>query len=208
MTGAQGSRWVSSRGREISRKPADERWADILNVSARMFAEQGYAATSLQHIAEELGILKGSLYYYIASKDDLLYEVIRTVYAAGVASFQAAAAADGPVLDRLRAAISGHVGYLIDNITATTVYLHEYDRLSKERRAALNEFDYADALRRLILEGQGDGTLRTDLDATVASLAALGAANWVYRWYREGSVDPQAIAHQMAEITVSGLSAR
>ncbi len=191
--------------REVARKSADERWADILEVSARMFAKNGYSATSLQHIAEDLGILKGSLYYYINSKDDLLYEVIRTVYVTGVENFRANAGAEAPAVERLWKAIAGHIVYLVHNLTATTVFLHEYERLSPERKAELAYFDYAAELKRLIIEGQREGSLRSDLDPTLAALSALGSANWVYRWYHDGSAKPEEIGRHFADLAVCGM---
>ena len=51
----------------------DGRWQELLEISARIFAQKGYRSTTLQDIADEFGVLKGSLYHYIRSKDDILY---------------------------------------------------------------------------------------------------------------------------------------
>lgn len=192
---------------EATRKPADERWRQILAVSARMFAERGYAATSLQQIADELNLLKGSLYYYINTKEDLLYEVIRSVYWEGVANFQQMSKGEGTAMTRLQAAIEGHVTHLISNMTATTVYLHEFTQMSKTRQDELSSLDYTGLMRDLIKEGQADKSIREDLDPRLAAMAILGATNWVYRWYRPGQSTPAEIAAQFAEIFTSGLSA-
>lgn len=212
-TVSQTSEWLATSGkppratRAASRKPGDERWKEVLEVSARLFAEQGYAATSLQNIAEAVGMLKGSLYYYINSKDDLLFEVIKSVLAPGVARFKALAGDGGDAVERLRRALEGHVLYLIENSTATAVYLHEYERLSEEHRAELADQDYAGMVRDLIRIGQDQGVFRRDLDPTIAAMSVLGAANWTYRWYRPGTRQPAEIARQLAEISVRGLVA-
>ena len=193
--------------RAASRKPGDERWKELLEVSARLFAEQGYAATSLQNIADAVGMLKGSLYYYINSKDDLLFQVIKAVYVPGVARFKAVSGEGGDAVDRLRRALESHVLYLIENPTATTVYLHEFERLSAERREELAGVDYAKMVRDLIRIGQDQGGFRRDLDPTIAAMSVLGSANWTYRWYRPGTQAPKEIARQLADISVRGLVA-
>lgn len=201
-------RKVAASSRQSPRKTGDERWKDLLEVSARMFAERGYAATSLQHIADELGMLKGSLYYYIKTKDDLLYEVIRGVYWEGVANFRRIMTGPGDAVERLDRAIQGHVRYLIANITATTVFLHEFEQLSSGRQEELSALGYTEQLRDLIRAGQAEGSIRPELDASLAALAVLGATNWIYRWYRDpGSSGPDAIGSQFADMFIAGLAA-
>ena len=57
--------------------PRPSRWPDIVEAAAHAFRERGFAATSLEDIATEVGIWKGSLYHYIDSKEDLLFAVVR-----------------------------------------------------------------------------------------------------------------------------------
>jgi AcrR family transcriptional regulator len=54
--------------------------ARMIDVAARMFQERGYDATRLQDIADEVGLLKGSLYHYIDSKEDLLFRLLESVH--------------------------------------------------------------------------------------------------------------------------------
>ena len=49
---------------------------EVLSAAARVFYARGYADASVQHVADELGILKGSLYHYISSKEELLYRLL------------------------------------------------------------------------------------------------------------------------------------
>lgn len=205
-TGGQAGKRFKDSPNAATRKSSDERWNEILLVSARMFAEHGFAATALQHIADELDMLKGSLYYYINTKEDLLYEVIRSVYWEGMANFKQMSTGPGPAMDRLTAAIKGHVRHLIANITATTVYLHEFNQLSEARQEELSSLDYSGWIRDLIKEGQADGSIRADLKPSLVAMAILGATNWVYRWYRQGRNSPEEIADEFATIFTSGLA--
>src|SRR3954466_9452380 len=107
------------------RKPREERWAELIEVATQVFYEKGYDAASLQDIADRLGILKGSLYYYIQSKEDLLFDVISAVHKEGLAVVRACADTAGDPLQRLRTVIVGHVEHTCANLVQTAVFLHE-----------------------------------------------------------------------------------
>jgi DNA-binding NarL/FixJ family response regulator len=69
---ASGGSPAASATGDLDSAGAPKRRAEIVDVAKRLFATNGYDATSIQQIADEVGLLKGSLYYYIAAKDDLL----------------------------------------------------------------------------------------------------------------------------------------
>src|SRR5271168_73960 len=94
------------------RKPRDERWAQILNVAAQVFFEKGYDATSLQDIANRTGILKGSLYYYIETKEDLLGNLLREAQEKGLRSIRPIAERPGSPIHRLADMIRCHIDYV------------------------------------------------------------------------------------------------
>ncbi|MCF1592589.1 TetR/AcrR family transcriptional regulator [Streptomyces muensis] len=202
-TRASGARRTAGKGRsrraEATRKSGDERWAELLQVAAKTFASKGYSATTLQGIANDLGMLKGSLYYYIRTKEDLLFEVIQAVLVLAEERLSERVPVDGPAVERLEALVREHVVFLIEHLTETTVYLHEADQLSPERRAELPVHGFIARLEGLVVEGQEDGTIRADVDPRMGALVILGSANWVYRWYRpEGDLAPEEIADEIA----------
>ncbi len=55
-----------------------EKFNNIKNAAAKVFREKGYKEATLEDIAKEINMLKGSLYYYIEKKEDLLYAVVET----------------------------------------------------------------------------------------------------------------------------------
>jgi AcrR family transcriptional regulator len=184
----------------------DGRWSELLQIAASTFAEQGYRSTSLQDIAEQFGVLKGSLYHYIRSKDDLLYEVIVSVFNGGLANLRELAGAGTDPATRLRAIVRGHILYLIENITETTVFLHEFAQLSEARRASIDSHEYAAILTAQITDAQRAGAVKPDVDPHLAALAVMGSMNWIYRWYKPGgNRSPEEIADSFAEILTSGL---
>src|SRR6266851_2075058 len=59
----------------VRRKRAEDRRREILQVAARLFRAKGYAATSLEEVADAIGITKAAIYYHFTSKDEVLFEM-------------------------------------------------------------------------------------------------------------------------------------
>src|SRR5215217_3230815 len=93
-----------------SRAPR-RRQNEILEAAAQVFHEKGYESTSIQDIADAVGILKGSLYYYITSKEDLLYEILQDVHQAGIKNLELIDAVDGTALEKIRAFVVVHFAH-------------------------------------------------------------------------------------------------
>jgi TetR/AcrR family transcriptional regulator, cholesterol catabolism regulator len=199
----------SARRSGGERKPREERWAELIEVATQVFYEKGYDGASLQDIADRLGMLKGSLYYYIQSKEDLLFDVISTVHRDGLAVIRARAEVAGGPLERLENVIVGHVEHTCHNLVPTAVFLHELSSLPAERRREVlgSEHAYQSVFRDLIDEAQRAGLIRSDLDPRLAALSILGSTNWVYRWFRPGGTfTPEQIGSELAEMAIRGIA--
>src|SRR6201997_3188974 len=106
---------------------------ELTRTAARLFAEKGYHGTSVGDLAEAMGVQKGSLYAHIESKADLLWEVARD----GAAAFHAAldeVPEEGPVVERIRAALRGHLRVVAEQLDIATVFVREWRYLQGERR--------------------------------------------------------------------------
>lgn len=191
------------------RKPREERWTELVQTATQVFYEKGYDAASLQDIADRLGILKGSLYYYIQSKEDLLFSVISSVHAEGLAKITAAAATEGDALTRLSRVIEAHVVHTCKNLVKVSVFLHELESLPKERRLEITGGDhsYQQVFRDLVNKAISEGQVRDGVDPTVATLSILGSINWVYRWFQVGGrVSVQRVSKQMTQLNIASIA--
>jgi AcrR family transcriptional regulator len=167
------------------RKPRAERWAELLEAAAEIFYEKGYDATSLQDIADKVGILKGSIYYYIETKADLRDNLLLEVHNDGLAMIRELADVDGGIFDKLEAMIRGHVDYVCGNLAKTTVYLQELTKLgAAERTRLFGSSTYRDVFLEVIQQGQREGMIQPDLDPKLTAQAMLGSLNSLYKWYR------------------------
>src|SRR5436190_5327769 len=160
---------------------------DLTRAAARLFAEKGYHGTSTADLADALGVQKSSLYAHIESKADLLWEVARE----GAAAFHAALDAvpeDGPVVERIRAALRAHLRVVSEQLDVATVFVREWRYLEGERREQFvaERRRYEERFRALFREGRESGELRTDLDDAAAALLALSSLNWASQWVQPG----------------------
>jgi len=188
--------------------PPKRRDRQILEAAAHIFHERGYADTSVQDVANAVGLLKGSLYYYIESKEDLLFRVLQDVHAQAKQILDVVPEMDVPPLERLAAYVRGHVEFNLRNIEKVAVYYHDFEQLSPERREEIvaTRKRYEEFVIALIEEAQKAGDVDANLDSHVAAYSLLGMLNWVYTWYRPGGkVSISDFGDLVAEIVVGGL---
>ncbi len=182
-----------------------ERRAELVRTAARLFAERGYHGTSMGDIADAMGIQKASLYSLTESKQQLLYDTVRS----GAEAFHAALDAvddDAHAVERIREALRGHLRVVAEQLDAATVFTREWryleggfrDEFVAERRR------YEERWRDLFREGVERGELRMDLRAQDAALLVLSAANWAYTWLPEGT-DTDGLADRFTAIVVDGI---
>jgi len=196
---------VPEAGRTASSK---KRTQDIIDAAAQIFHDQGYAETSVHDIAEAVGILKGSLYYYIRSKEDLLFQVLSDVHDAFKGIVERTRALDAPAVERLRYYICEHVIFNTQNVTKMAVFYHDYRSLSEKPLAEIVERRrfYEDYLRDLIAEAQEEGSVNRDLEPKLAAFTLFGMMNWVYHWFQpSGAWTPSQIGEQVASMAIDGL---
>jgi TetR/AcrR family transcriptional regulator, cholesterol catabolism regulator len=189
--------------------PPKKREREIIDAAAEIFHRNGYADTSVQDVAEAVGILKGSLYYYIDSKEDLLYRVLLEVHedAEGILE-QIDAMTDASPLERIATYVRRHVEYNVRNFTKVAVYYHDFGLLSADRRDAIRKHRrrYENFLENLIREAQEAGEVSKDADPRVLSYCMFGTMNWTYTWYKPGGrVSVSELADMIAQFTVNGL---
>jgi AcrR family transcriptional regulator len=182
------------------------RRTELTRAAARLFAEKGYHGTSTADLAEALGVQKGSLYAHIESKADLLWEVARE----GAAAFHAALDTvpdEGPVIERIRAAMRAHLRVVVEQLDVATVFTREWRYLEGERRERFvaERRRYEERVRTLFREGRERGDLRTDLDDATAALLALSAVNWAYTWLRSGRTGTDELADRFTALLLDGM---
>lgn len=170
--------------------------ARILDAAARVLSANGYAGLRLTDVAEEAKIQAPAIYYYYASRDELIEEVMW----AGIADMRQHVVAalselpdDTPPIDRLLAAAEAHLRHALEISDYTTASIRNAGQvpLSIRKRQILEEERYGEVWRRLINDLAREGRLRPDLDLYIAQMLVLGALNWAVEWWnpRRGSLE-------------------
>lgn len=198
--GDDGAQW---RGRE--------RAEQILDVATALFHTNGFNATSMDEIAQSVGILKGSLYHYIDSKDDLLYVVCSRVgRAADKMSDDAVARLDLSPLDRLLHYLGSQVRYNALHAVEIAVYHHEWRRLSGEYLDEMKRLRRANTMKvtGLLVEATELGELAPALNVDLTVRHVLGIATYTYSWYQpDGPITTDELVDYAVRFVRRALSA-
>src|SRR5262245_19256116 len=173
----------------------------ILAAAARLFSTRGFHATSMQDIAESVGILKGSLYHHFESKEAILSVIVKEPIARLYRTVEEIAVGPGSAADKLERAAAAHVQAFHEHFPHLFVYLRETEDMRRRLRASagLGPRDYERLWGEIVRAGMKAGEFRADLDATVVVYGLLGMLNWLYKWYDpNGRLGPRAIAAQFS----------
>ena len=192
-------------GRPNARRDLVE--AQILEHATRLFAERGFAATSLQDIAEATGLTRPALYHYIRNKDDVLSRLVQELTEGPAEELHRINAdSERPAVERLRDMARAVVLNLARAPERFRLLVRSEAELPESlsdvylrgRRRVLREFV------SVIEEGQLAGQIRP-VDARVAALGIIGMCNWVAWWHKPGQGD-EAVAAQLADMAVASLA--
>jgi AcrR family transcriptional regulator len=168
----------------------------ILQVAAACFGEQGYRATTLETVAERLGISRVTLYRYCPSKEELLTRVFERTIAIFQRGLRQICAQDVPPEEKLRQIIRHQVRLMADHRNFLTVFFSEEGNLPAEmaRRARTERRAYDELIEGVIREGIDAGRL-APLPPKLLSFALLGMCNWLYQWYQpDGPLSADEVA--------------
>jgi AcrR family transcriptional regulator len=188
----------------------DLKKSEILKVAAKVFRAKGYHGTRIQDIAEALDMQKGSLYYYIDTKEDLLKGLVEDVVEQSVELLARINDTEHKPQDKLRLCVEGHLELYHNNIDAFGVFLNEDIELlnknsEKDVLAMLKE--YENGWYNIFMEGVKCGDFRSDRDYKVVVKGALGMLNWTYKWYHMRSgYSIKELAGMFSDLILNGIN--
>jgi TetR/AcrR family transcriptional regulator, cholesterol catabolism regulator len=186
-----------------------ERREEILALAAQIFADKGYASTTVREIADAAGILSGSLYHHFDSKESMLDEIMHGFLDHIVAQYQTTVDKGGPPLEVLRALVQEAFTSLGGNPAALAVMINEFNFLVQFPRFAYLR-EGAEETERLwvgvIEDGMGAGVFRSDMDPRMI-YRFMRDSIWIsVRWYRpDGKYRPEEIADFYLALLLDGL---
>jgi AcrR family transcriptional regulator len=168
----------------------------ILDAAAHVLSRKGYAGTRLSDVADQAEIQAPAIYYYFSSRDDLIEEVMWSGIAhmrEHITEVLAALPSDADALERIDAAVAGHLRYSLEISDYTTASIRNAGQVPESIavRYDAEASRYGDTWRKLLQDADNAGLLRPDLDLMAARMMVLGALNWAAEWWnpRRGSLD-------------------
>jgi AcrR family transcriptional regulator len=147
-------------GSERLERKRGRRIAEILSTAAELFGERGYDAVSLEDVADRLDVTKGSLYYYFASKDELVTGAIEALGNEWTARLsRLPAARQGSPAQRLHALICGHVNIAVREYPAALRLFLDPREWPAAQQARIKDLRrrHDQVFRQVIEEGVGSG---------------------------------------------------
>src|SRR5580700_6982045 len=181
----------------------------ILRHAAQVFCEKGYEGASIRDISRSSGISLAGMYYYIKSKQELLYLIQLFTFKTIVARLEKRLKGVSDPVEKLRALVQNHLDYFLRHPVEMKVLTHEDDALKGEYRKEVLEVKrrYYGIALGIFEEMRKTGAARR-LNPRVAVLSLFGMMNWVHTWHR-AQTDPQAdtLAETMAGMFLHGVLA-
>lgn len=178
----------------------------IVQHAIELFAESGYSNTSLDDIAARSGIKKPSLYHYIRTKEDLLYEIQLAFVDELLSEVNALLATASTAEEKVRACFRAVMRLIARRKLEMTILINETGPMSTKRlhKISSKRDELQRIFERAVSEGMDEGAFR-ELPPTLTALAALGSVTWAYRWYDARGVPPDEVADLFVDIVLHGI---
>jgi AcrR family transcriptional regulator len=184
-----------------------DRTIEIYNKAADIFREQGFDATSMSSIASAVDLTKAGLYYYIESKEDLLYAIMDFAMERLETIVIEPSRAIADPQKRLQSILTRHGRLLVEGNNAITILTDEIAGLKPKHRKQIldRKRAYLELVRSTLEALRADGKLR-DVNTTVAAFSLFGTLLWLPRWFRgEGELTGEQVIEQIVSIVAGGL---
>ena len=182
----------------------------IIAEAARLFAERGFAGTSLQNIADATGLTRPALYHYVRNKEDILAKLVTELAELPAQTLRAVNAEQGlsapERLRRMARAVAllqatGPTKFQLLIRSEADLPVELETRYAESRRSVLREFV------GVLDTGIAEGTFRP-VDARVAALSILGQCNWVAWWHHDATPEEnERVADEIADLAVASVLA-
>jgi AcrR family transcriptional regulator len=187
--------------------PNNERLAEVYRTAAQIILRKGYDATSINDIANALGMTKAGLYHYINGKKELLFDIMNFGLDELDEEVVTPARAIADPSTRLRFIIASHAQLVTRGQGAITILVDEITALTPAQNRVITrrKREYFNLLRGVLNELKTAGKLH-DVNTTAATFSLLGIVNWLSRWFRQdGALTQEQVAEQIVKIALGGL---
>ncbi len=176
----------------------------ILETATRLFYEQGYRATSMESIADELSATKPFIYYHFKNKYDILEEIALRVLRMAIDSLLRAEAAGGEPAEVVGNMVRNYGQLVTEQQRIIAVFWREESNFSEatRRKVFAEQRKFLDTLSRVIQAGVDKGVFAVD-SLELTALAIMNLVTFTYTWYRpDGELHPSTLSEHNVQLVL------
>lgn len=179
----------------------------VLRESGRLFNQRGFHNTSLNDVARHLDVSKGTLYNYVADKQEILFEFHNMALDLGDAAMDEADALDGSAADKLRLAIRQYIAAATEKLGGYGVIAEVGALKPDHRQEVIRRRDaYDRRFTDLVARGIADGSIRK-VDPKMAVFTFMGALQTIPNWFSpEGRLNGAEVANRVTDLLMNGIA--
>lgn len=202
----------SKSSKKTTMTAAPERRGELLATAAEVFAAQGYNATTVRRIADEAGMLAGSLYYHFDSKESMVDEILSTFLNELWGGYDEVLAAGLGPRETIEALVTQSFKEIDRHRAAVAIYQKEARHLAAQPRfgyLADSQVKFERAWLGTLERGVAAGVFRADLDVRLTYRFVRDTVWVAASWYRPGGQhSPEEIARQYLSMVLDGVAVR
>lgn len=181
----------------------------IIEKSIELFEKKGFSSTSIQDIVDEIGVTKGSFYYYFSSKEQLLMD-IHEEYINNLLERQKKILEDQTLSskEQLMGMIEVSIDDIIKNGPRARVYFRELRHLTGENLTKIKakRKQFRINVEAVVKRGMEEGVFKNQLPSDITALGIIGLTNWSYNWYKpDGEISPKQLVEIYSKLILDGL---
>lgn len=191
----------------MTSRKSETRRDEIVQAAANIFESHGYYHTSMDDIAEAIGIRKPTLYHYVESKGQIVAWIHDRLCDGFIARINQWID-EGRSPNRCLMSVMTDIFETLDAEPGHLRVYFEHHREIPEKYQATSRAkrdEYFRTVRDLIAAGVEAGEFHVE-DLEMTTFALFGMCNWAYQWYRpNGTLTPQQVAEMFWRIFASGI---
>ncbi len=196
---------------EVGDSKSQRTRARILDAAAHVLSARGFAGTRLNVVAEYAQLQAPAIYYYFASREDLIEEVMYCGISDMKRHLQQTLDDLPPetsAIERIAAAIEAHLRHELELSDYTTASIRNSGQIPEHLRSRQmqEEAAYGRIWKQLFTDAIADGELRDDVDPRIARLLVMGALNWAAEWWKPGRGSLDTVVSTAQALLRTGLA--
>jgi AcrR family transcriptional regulator len=183
----------------------------LMRVSVELFAERGYAQTSVQEIVDAAGVTKGALYHYFKSKDDLLFDIYDRMLSLQLEHLEQIVARGLSSEETLRLVCEDVLVTSIEWLREGIVFFRSQHMLTAERQTEVKRRrrKYNDEFEAILERGRADGIVRTDIPSAILIAHFFSDPHYLAQWYSPGGpLSKEQVASEITDLYLAGIRPR